>query len=101
MSGDPLRPFAHRLQARPSLTAEAVTMARALEQLKPAAERVVDDPWAHYFLSSAARRALAAWSDTVTGRVLRRLVGVCEALCGLRTETRTLPDGRIHDAGDG
>ncbi len=73
MSGDSLRPFAHRLQARPSLTAEAVTMARALEHLKPAAERVVDDPWAQYFLSSAARRALAAWSDTVTGRVLRRL----------------------------
>ena len=73
MSGDVLRPFAHRLQARPSLTAEAVTMARAVEQLKPAAERVIDDPWAQYFLSSAARRTLAAWSDTVTGRVLRRL----------------------------
>ena len=73
MSSDPLRPFAHRLQARPSLTAEAVTMARALEHLKPASERVVDDPWAQFFLSSPARRTLAAWSDTVTGRVLRRL----------------------------
>ena len=52
MSGDPLRPFAHRLQSRPSLTAEAVTMARALEHLKPPAERVVDDPWAHLFLST-------------------------------------------------
>jgi len=73
MSGDSLRPFAHRLQARPSLTAEAVTMARAVEHLKPPAERVVDDPWAHLFLSSAARRALAAWSGSVTGRVVRRL----------------------------
>ena len=48
-------------------------MARAVEHLKPAAERVVDDPWAQYFLSSAARRTLAVWSDSVTGRVLRRL----------------------------
>jgi methyltransferase (TIGR00027 family) len=73
MSGDPLRPFAHRLQARPSLTAEAVTMARALEQLKPPDERVVDDPWAHLFVSPAARRALAVWSGNWTGRVFRQL----------------------------
>ncbi len=73
MSGDLLRPFAHRLQSRPSLTAEAVTMARALEHIKPPDERVVDDPWAHLFLSTAARRTVAAWSDSVTGRVLRRL----------------------------
>ena len=73
MIGDSLRPFAHRLRFRPSLTAEAVTMARALEQLKPPAERVIDDPWAHLFLSMPARRTLAAWSGSVTGRVLRRL----------------------------
>lgn len=73
MNGDPLRTFAHRLQSRPSLTAEAVTMARALEHLKQPAERVVDDPWAHLFLSTAARRALAAWSNSLTGRVVRRL----------------------------
>ena len=72
-SGDAPRAFAHRLQGRPSLTAEAVTMARALEHLKPEAERVVDDPWAHLFLSAPARRALAAWSGSLTGRVLRRL----------------------------
>jgi methyltransferase (TIGR00027 family) len=70
---DALRPFAHRLQARPSVTAEAVTMARALEHLKPPAERVVDDPWAHLFLSPPAQRALAAWSNSFTGRVARRL----------------------------
>jgi methyltransferase (TIGR00027 family) len=73
MSGDSLRPFGHRLQSRPSLTAEAVTMARALEHLKPPPERVVDDPWAHLFVSSAARRALAAWSGSLTGRLLRQL----------------------------
>jgi methyltransferase (TIGR00027 family) len=48
-------------------------MARALEHLKPSAERVVDDPWAHLFVSTAARRALAAWSGSLTGRVFRRL----------------------------
>src|SRR3954451_19963534 len=73
MSTDPPRPFAHRLQARPSLTAEAVTMARALEHLKPPEQRVIDDPWAQLFLSAASRRALAAWSGSFTGRVLRRL----------------------------
>jgi methyltransferase (TIGR00027 family) len=67
------RAFAHRLQGRPSVTAEAVTMARALEHLKPVEQRVVDDPWAHLFLSAPARRALAAWSGTFTARVLRRL----------------------------
>ncbi len=48
-------------------------MARALEHLKPPAERVVDDPWAHVFVSPAARRVLAAWSGRVTGRVVRQL----------------------------
>src|SRR3954470_12188220 len=68
MSGDSMQPLAHRLQSRPSLTAEAVTMARALEHLKPPAERVIDDPWAQLFLSAPARRALAAWSNRWTGR---------------------------------
>lgn len=72
MSDDTPRPFAHRLQARPSLTAEAVTLARALEQLKPERERVVDDPWAQLFLSRASRGVLAAWSGSLTGRMLRR-----------------------------
>jgi methyltransferase (TIGR00027 family) len=73
VSSDSLGPFAHRLQSRPSLTAEAVTMARALEHLKPSAERVVDDPWAHLFLSPAARRSLEAWSGSWSGRAFRRL----------------------------
>jgi len=73
VSGDSLRPFAHRLQSRPSLTAEAVTMARALEHLKPQDERVVDDPWAQLFVSPAARRVLAGWSGSLTGRLVRQL----------------------------
>ena len=48
-------------------------MARALEHLKPEGERIVDDPWAHLFLGRAARSALAAWSGSLTARVLRRL----------------------------
>jgi len=67
------RGVAHRLQDRPSLTAEAVTMARALEQLKPPDRRIIDDPWAQLFLSRASRTALRAWSGSLTGRTLRRL----------------------------
>src|SRR6185369_13037962 len=44
-----------------------------LEHLKPPEQRVIDDPWAHLFLTTASRRALAAWSGSITGRVLRRL----------------------------
>ena len=48
-------------------------MARALEQLKPEGARVVDDPYAHLFLSRPSRAALAAWTGSLTGRALRRL----------------------------
>ena len=65
--------FAHRLQGRPSLTAEAVTLARAIEHVRPVDKRVVDDPWAYRFLSTAGRAALAAYTGTITGRLLRRL----------------------------
>jgi methyltransferase (TIGR00027 family) len=73
MADETNRRVAHRLQDRPSLTAEAVTMARALEQLKPPERRIVNDPWAHLFLSRASRTALRAWSGSLTGRTLRRL----------------------------
>ena len=68
-----VRSFAHRLQGRPSLTAEAVCLARALEHLRREDQRVVDDPYARLFLSGASRRALAAWSRSFTGRMFRRL----------------------------
>lgn len=48
-------------------------MARAIEHLKPAGQRIVDDPYAHLFLSRASRAALAAWTGSLTGRALRRL----------------------------
>jgi methyltransferase (TIGR00027 family) len=69
----PARALAHRLQGRPSLTAEAVTMARALEHLKPEGERIVDDPYAQLFLSAPSRGVLRTWSGSLTSRVLRRL----------------------------
>ena len=72
-AADGSRASAHRLQGRPSLTAEAVTIARALEHLKPEDERIVDDPWAHLFLSAPARGALTAWSRSLSARLLRRL----------------------------
>ncbi len=72
-TGDGSRAFSHRLQGRPSLTAEAVTIARALEHLKPEDERIVGDRWAHLFLSAPARGALAAWSRSLSARLLRRL----------------------------
>ena len=66
------------------MTAEAVTMARALEQLKPEQSRVIDDPWAQLFLSGSSRRALNAWSGSLTGQVLRRLGGVGTSYVPLR-----------------
>jgi len=66
--------FAHRLAGRPSVTAEAVTLARAVEHLRPESERIVDDPFARLFLGRAGRAALAAW--TVNGpatRLVKRL----------------------------
>jgi methyltransferase (TIGR00027 family) len=47
-------------------------MARAIEHLKPAADRIVDDPFAHLFLSPAAGRALRTWSRMAVPSALRR-----------------------------
>jgi len=68
-----INPFSHRTQRRPSMTAEAVTMARAIEHLRPSDRRVLDDPFAHLFLSRTGRAALSAWSNSLTGRALRRI----------------------------
>jgi len=45
----------------PSQTAEAVCLMRAMEQRRPAGERILDDPYARLFLSRLARAALASW----------------------------------------
>ncbi len=67
-------PFAHRLAGRPSLTAEVVALARALEHERPADERIVDDPYATWFLGRAGRAALAAWKvNGPATRLLKRL----------------------------
>ena len=64
----------HRLAGRPSLTAEAVTLARAAERLRPVDERIVDDPYARLFLGRRARGTLAAWSrNGPATRLLTRL----------------------------
>ncbi|HEX4820649.1 MAG TPA: SAM-dependent methyltransferase, partial [Acidimicrobiales bacterium] len=49
---------------RPSLTAEAVTLARASETTRPADERIIDDPYAKLFLRPSGRAALTAWTAT-------------------------------------
>lgn len=49
---------------RPSLTAEAVTLARASETTRPPDERIIDDPYAKVFLRPSGRAALAAWTAT-------------------------------------
>lgn len=43
---------------RPSVTAQWTTLGRALEQHRPAGDRIVDDPFAPVFLSAVHRRAL-------------------------------------------
>jgi methyltransferase (TIGR00027 family) len=93
------RGVAHRLQDRPSLTAEAVTMARALEQLKPVDRRIIDDPWAQLFLSRASRTALRAWSGSLTGRTLRRLGATGTSWVPLRH--RFIDDHLLAALGDG
>src|SRR5215510_14452541 len=45
----------------PSQTAEAVCLMRAMEQRRPAGERILGDPYAKLFLNRLARAALASW----------------------------------------
>src|SRR5262249_55238339 len=50
----------------PSQTAEAVCLMRAIEQRRPPAQRIVDDPYAKLFLGRLARAALASWEASGT-----------------------------------
>jgi methyltransferase (TIGR00027 family) len=70
------RHFTRRRLGRPSLTAEGVTMARAIEHLKPPADRIVNDPFAHLFLSPAAGRALRTWSRVAPSALRRAGAGM-------------------------
>ena len=47
------------MRGAPSLTAEVVCWMRAAEQRRPAATRILDDPYAHLFLTRRARLALS------------------------------------------
>lgn len=47
-------------ESRPSKTAELVCLFRALERRRSAATRIVDDPYAHFFLGRGLKTALAA-----------------------------------------
>ncbi len=59
------------MDTRPSLTAEVVCFMRAVDQLNPPAERVIDDPYARYFLSAPLRSLLK--SPAVAWRTLPEL----------------------------
>ena len=59
--------FSHRLGGRPSITAEAVAVARAMERTKPEAERILDDPYATWFLE----RGRQGGADGVAGERAR------------------------------
>lgn len=66
--------FSHRLGGRPSVTAEVVAVARAVERLRPAGDRILDDPYAELFLGRPMRAALAAWKvNGPTTRLAKRL----------------------------
>lgn len=47
-------------EASPSKTAEVVCLFRALEQRRPSAQRIVDDPFAHLFLGRSFKAAVRA-----------------------------------------
>ena len=65
---------------RPSLTAEIVAWMRATEARRPAAERIVDDPFAEAFLSPPLALALAAWR--VSGRLADAVQRLSPGLVG-------------------
>lgn len=49
---------------QPSRTAEVVCLFRAMDQRRPQAQRVLDDPWARHFLSPVFRAALGTIEAT-------------------------------------
>jgi methyltransferase (TIGR00027 family) len=71
-------------QNLPSTTAEAVCLIRAYEHAKPAATRVIDDPYAHWFLGPVLRTALSyegvmphlgTYADWATDGIIRFVAG--------------------------
>lgn len=80
-----LLPRALHESDRPSATAQWTTLGRALELDRPAAERIVDDPFAPYFLTASGRRALdvfRAGGPLLRAAERRRIAGIAtSALC--------------------
>lgn len=71
------------LRNLPSTTAEAVCLIRAYEHAKPATARVLDDPYAHWFLGPVLRAALSyegmmpqlgTYADWATDGIVRFVV---------------------------
>lgn len=62
---------------RPSTTAQAVTLFRALELRRPAAERIVTDPFAPYFLTAGTRAAMRplTWATPLRDLVAQHELG--------------------------
>jgi methyltransferase (TIGR00027 family) len=82
---------------RPSLTAEAVTLARASETTRPADERIIDDPYAKLFLRPSGRAALAAWTATRPAAGLLDRTGAAFIAC----RHRFIDDHLLVALGDG
>ena len=61
---------------QPSRTAEATAFQRATEQQRPARRRIVDDPWAEFFLRPALRAALAAYRSSIVLKGADDLLGL-------------------------
>ncbi|TMA86099.1 MAG: SAM-dependent methyltransferase [Deltaproteobacteria bacterium] len=62
------------MRGRPSQTAEAVCLMRASDQRRPPAGRIVDDPYARWFLGPMSRATLASWEASGRwGRLAERL----------------------------
>lgn len=49
------------MRGRPSQTAEVVCLMRASDQRRPPGKRILDDPFARWFLGPMSRAALASW----------------------------------------
>jgi methyltransferase (TIGR00027 family) len=62
------------MRGRPSQTAEAVCLMRASDQRRSPAERILDDPYARWFLGPMSRAALATWEASGRwGKLAERL----------------------------
>jgi methyltransferase (TIGR00027 family) len=81
----------------PSLTADAVCLARALEALRPPEARVVDDPYAHLFLQPPTRALLSLAARAPAVRELIRTALPTDLAATITARHRWIDD-RLLDA---